>query len=113
MRLIYTAFVTLDGVVEGPGHDEHRDGRNAWALRRQDAEHQAWNVELALGADALLLGRRTYQTWAAFWPTAPESPLKDKLNSMPKFVASRTLDRADWPNTTILSGDVAAEVAAI
>jgi len=113
MRLIYTAFVTLDGVVEGPGHDEHRDGRNAWALRRQDDEHQAWSLELALGSEALLLGRKTYQIWAAFWPTAPESPLKTKLNAMPKYVASRTLTRADWPNTTILSGDVAAEVAAL
>ena len=113
MRLIYTAFVTLDGVIEAPGHDEHRDGRNAWALRRQDPEHQAWNVQLALDADAILLGRKTYQIWAAFWPTAPESPLKDKLNSMPKYVVSRTLPRADWPNTTVLSGDLATEISAL
>lgn len=113
MRLIYTAFVTLDGVIEAPGFDEHRDGRNAWALRRQDPENQQWNMDLGLGADAILLGRRTFQIWAAFWPTAPESPLKDKLNSVPKYVVSRTLTRAEWPNTTILSGDIPTEVAAL
>jgi len=113
VRLIYTAFVTLDGVIEGPGYDEHRDGRNAWALRRQDDANQAWNMELGLGADALLLGRKTYQIWAAFWPASPESPLKDKLNSMPKYVVSRTLRQTDWPNTTVLSGDLATEIAAL
>ncbi|HEX8025464.1 MAG TPA: dihydrofolate reductase family protein [Candidatus Limnocylindrales bacterium] len=113
MRLIYTAFVTLDGVMEAPGFDEHRDGRNAWALRRQDPENQDWNMALGLNADAILLGRKSFQIWAAFWPTAPESPLRDKLNAVPKFVVSRTLDRSDWPNTTVLSGDVAAEVAAL
>jgi class 3 adenylate cyclase/dihydrofolate reductase len=113
VRLIYTAFVTLDGVIEAPGYDEHRDGRNAWALRRQDIENQQWNLELGLGADALLLGRKTYQIWASFWPTAPESPLKDKLNSMPKYVVSRTLEHADWPNTTVISGDLATEIAAL
>lgn len=113
MRLISTAFVTLDGVMEGPGFDEHRDGRNAWALRLQDDENQQWNVQQILDADAVLLGRKSYQIWAAFWPTAPDSVLKERLNALPKYVVSRTLQRVDWPGTTILSGDPIAEVVAL
>jgi class 3 adenylate cyclase/dihydrofolate reductase len=112
MRLIVTAYVTLDGVIEGPGFDEHRDGRNAWALRVQNEEDQVYNSALLFNADALLLGRRTYQIWAAFWPSAnPEDPLTVRVNEIPKYVVSNTLKRADWSNTTILSGDVAQEVA--
>jgi class 3 adenylate cyclase len=113
MRLVSTAFLTLDGVLEAPGYDEHRDGRNAWALRVQDEANQAWNQDQILDAEAVLLGRKSFQIWAAFWPTAPDSPMKDRLNTLPKYVVSRTLQRVDWPNTTILRGDPAAEVAAL
>jgi class 3 adenylate cyclase len=109
MRLIATAFMTLDGVVEGPGFDEHRDGRNAWALRVQTEEDEAYNEDQLRSADALLLGRRTWQIWAAFWPTAPGA-LAEQLNAMPKYVVSNTLAHADWTNTTILSGDFKGEV---
>ena len=113
MRLIATSFITLDGVMEAPGYDEHRDGRNAWALRVQDEETEQYNIDLVLGADAVLFGRTTYQIWAAFWPTAPvESPITGPINDIPKYVASNTLERADWNNTTILRGDVAAEIHA-
>src|SRR5262249_59060783 len=95
MRLIVTAFMTLDGVVEGPGFDEHRDGRNAWALRVQDEEDEEYNTGQLRSADALLLGRRTWQNWAAFWPTAT-GPLADEMNAMPKYVVSNTLELADW-----------------
>jgi class 3 adenylate cyclase/dihydrofolate reductase len=111
MRVILSAFITLDGVMEGPGFDEHRDGRNAWALRRQGPEDETWNKEQLLGADAILLGRTTYQIWAAFWPTAGgDDDFSRRMNEIPKYVVSRTLQRADWNNTTILSGDPAAEV---
>ena len=113
VRLIHSAFVTLDGVMEAPGFDPHRDGRNAWALRRQDAENQTWNADQVKAADAILLGRTTYQIWAAFWPTAPASEFTDRMREIPKYVVSRTLQRADWVNTTILSGDPAAEVQAL
>ena len=112
MRLIVTAFVTLDGVMEGPGFDEHRDGRNAWALRVQSEDDERHNKAQIEAADAILLGRRTWQIWAAFWPTATGADqLAERINSMPKYVVSNTLKRADWTNTTIVSGDVAAEVA--
>jgi class 3 adenylate cyclase/dihydrofolate reductase len=105
VRLIVTAFMTLDGVVEGPGFDEHRDGRNAWALRVQAAEDLAYNEAQIRSADALLLGRRTWQIWAAFWPTAT-GPLADRLNEIPKYVVSNTLTRAEWSNSTLITGDL-------
>jgi class 3 adenylate cyclase len=114
VKLVVTAFVTVDGIVEAPGFDEHRTGRNAWALRVQRDEDQRFNAEHVMSADALLLGRRTWQIWAAFWPTAATSgadpELADWMNQIPKFVVSNTMKRADWSNTTILSGDIAAEV---
>ena len=110
MRLVVTAFMTLDGVVEGPGFDEHRDGRNAWALRVQQREDEVYNEGQLRSAEALLLGRRTWQIWAAFWPTAT-GPLAEQLNAMPKYVVSNTLEHADWNNTTILSGDLRQQIA--
>ena len=114
MRLILSAFVTVDGVMEAPGFEEHRDGRNAWALRRQDPESETWNRELVERADAILLGRVTYQMWDAFWRNLDKDlPLKRRLDEIPKYVVSKTLRRADWNNTTILSGDPAAEIEAL
>jgi class 3 adenylate cyclase/dihydrofolate reductase len=112
MRLVVTAYMTLDGVVEAPGFDEHRDGRNAWALRVQSEEDQAYNEGQLRSAEALLLGRRTWQIWAAFWPTAV-SPLAEQLNEIPKYVVSNTLTRADWRNTTIISGDIRRQIEAL
>lgn len=113
MKLVVTSFVTVDGIIEAPGFDEHRSGRNAWALRVQTDEDQVYNKELALGADAFLLGRRTWQIWAAFWPTMTggDHELTDFMNRVRKYVVSNTLKRADWNNSLIISGDVAAEVA--
>ena len=113
MKLIVTAYMTLDGVVEAPGFDEHRDGRNAWALRVQNEEDGVYNQGQIESADALLLGRKTWQIWAVFWPTAPESAMKDKLNSMPKYVVSTTLKRADWNNSHIISRNVESEVRSL
>ena len=114
MRLILSAFMTVDGVMEAPGFDEHRDGRNAWALRLHDPESQEWNAEQIRTADAVLLGRVTYQIWAAFWQAAdPANEMTQRLNALPKYVVSHTLQRADWVNTTILSGDALAEVEAL
>ena len=114
VKLVVTSFMTLDGIVEAPGFDEHRTGRNAWALRIQGDEDQVFNKEHVLGADALLMGRRTWQIWAAFWPTAAASgadpELADWMNRIPKYVVSNTLKRADWSHSTIVSGDIPTEV---
>jgi len=90
MKLIVTAFVTLDGIIEAPGFDEHRSGRIAWALRFQTDEDEVFNKGQAMSADAFLLGRRTWQIWAAFWPTQTvgNQELIAKMNSIPKYVMS-------------------------
>ncbi len=112
MKLVVTAFVTVDGVIEGPGFDEHRDGKNAWALRVQNEEDGWFNRNLVFSADAFLLGRKTYQIWAAFWPTATgDEELVTRMNEIPKYVVSNTLTRADWANSTIFSGDVVSQIA--
>ena len=111
MKLVVTAFVTVDGIVEAPGFDEHRSGRNAWALRVQNDEDEEFNTAQVASADALLMGRRTWQIWAAFWPTAKtENDLAERMNRIPKYVVSNTLKRADWNNTTIISGDVPGQI---
>src|SRR5262249_12427806 len=113
-RLVVTEFMTLDGVMEAPGAEEHRSGRNAWALRTTDEEMQRFNGEQLDAAAALLFGRTTYQIWAAFWPSLPdENPTRDRIDDLPKFVVSRSLARADWVNTTIVAGDIGTEVAAL
>jgi class 3 adenylate cyclase/dihydrofolate reductase len=113
-RLILSSFMTVDGVMEAPGYEEHRSGRNAWALRRMDDEMQAHTAGEIFGADAFLLGRRTYQIWAAFWPTADaEDPLGKRMNAMPKYVVSKTLTSVDWSNSTVIRGDLATEVATL
>ena len=111
-RLIVWEFLTLDGVMEAPGFEEHPDGRSGWALRMSDDELQVFNASIVNSADVFLLGRRTYQIWAAFWPTAgADQEFAKRMNDMPKYVVSNTLKRADWKNTTILSGDPAEAVA--
>src|SRR5206468_261722 len=72
MRLVVTEFMTLDGVMEAPGFEEHRDGRNGWAMQVADEELQNHNREQAFSTEAFLFGRTTYNIWAAFWPTGPE-----------------------------------------
>ena len=84
-RLILSSFITVDGVMEAPGFDEHRSGRNAWALRLSDDDVQRFNREQLESAAAILLGRTTYQIWAAFWPElADEEVFGRRVNAMPK-----------------------------
>jgi class 3 adenylate cyclase len=113
-RLVVLEFMTVDGVMEAPGFDEHRSGRNAWALRHSDDALQAFNRDQLYGASAILLGRSTYQIWAAFWSTVPRDDMfSGRTNDIPKYVVSKTLRRADWSNSTLLSGDLATEAAAL
>jgi class 3 adenylate cyclase/dihydrofolate reductase len=110
-RLLVVEFLTLDGVMEAPGFEEHREGRNAWALKLQDAELQRHNMDLYAGAGAILLGRVTYQIWAAFWPMIdPENEFARLVNTLPKYVASRTLTSLGWAGSHLLGSDLAAEV---
>jgi class 3 adenylate cyclase len=112
MKLVVGEFLTVDGVMEAPGFDEHRDGRNAWALRVQSQEVQDVMKSQMLEADALLMGRTTYQIWAAFWPTAGgDDEFSRRVNEIPKYVVSSTLESADWNNSTLLQGDPATALA--
>lgn len=102
-------FVTLDGVMEAPG-DASQHPRGAWQLRYVGEEHLDIVVEEYLKADALLLGRRTYDSFAGAWPSRTGMKgLADRINTMPKYVASTTLVDPGW-NTTVLRGDLVAAV---
>jgi class 3 adenylate cyclase/dihydrofolate reductase len=105
-RLIASEFVTLDGVMEAPGHEPHPDGRNAWALRHAGEDQQRFKVDELFQAGAILLGRVTYEIFAAFWPTAPKDEgFADRMNDIPKYVVSKTLDSPSWRNTEVIRGD--------
>jgi class 3 adenylate cyclase/dihydrofolate reductase len=111
-RLVVAEFLTLDGVMEAPGFEEHRDGKNAWALRLQTPELQDFFRDQLSRTEAFLLGRTTYQIWAAFWPTAGgDADVAKRMNDVTKYVVSTTLREAGWANSTILSGNWAAQVA--
>lgn len=104
--------MTLDGIMEAPGHEIHPDGKNAWALQHATEDMQRFKVDELFAAEAILLGRVTYQIFAAFWPTAPrDEGFADRMNALPKFVVTKTLTRLEWDNSTVLSGDVAEEVS--
>jgi len=103
-------FITVDGVMQAPG-ELHEFEYGGWQRPYVGEEHLTLIVEQALAVEALLLGRKTYESFAAAWPTASGMQgLADRMNSMPKFVASRTLNHAAW-NVSILQGDAAEEAA--
>ena len=118
-QLIVTEFVTLDGVAQAPGGpDEDRDGgfvHGGWQAPVADRESGEVIFEQARSMDALLLGRRTYEIFAGYWPSAPpEVPFTPLLNGVPKYVASRTLtDPLAWQGSTLVADDLAASVAAL
>ena len=110
-RVIASEFVTLDGVMEAPGHEPHPDGRNAWALRHVGEDQQRFKVDELFQAGAILLGRVTYEIFAAFWPTAPKDDgFADRMNDIPKYVVSKTLETASWRNTQIIGDDPAEAI---
>ncbi len=114
-RLIVSEFVTLDGVMEAPGFEEHRDpGKNAWALRGRSEELQRFLFGQFAQVDAFLLGRTTYLIWAAFWPTNDQDPeFTKRMNATKKYVVSTSLREATWENTEILGEDWAERIAEI
>ena len=116
-KLVVGTFVTLDGVMQAPGGpDEDRDGgfqHGGWLVPYFDENFLAIMTEWSKRAGAFLLGRKTYEIFAASWPnsTDPADEIAAALNTQPKFVASRTLHEVTWNNSHLLEGDVAEEVA--
>lgn len=115
MKLVVQEFLSLDGVSQGPGSpDEDTSGgftAGGWFVPHLDEELDRL-VGTWLGeADAFLFGRRTYENFARDWPTMTDHPSASILNGLPKYVASDSLTEADWNPTTILSGEVTAQVA--
>jgi dihydrofolate reductase len=111
-RIVVTEFVSLDGVMEAPGGGESfRHGGWTFEIER-GAEGNKFKLDEAMASDALLLGRATYEGFAAAWPSR-EGEFADKFNTMPKYVVSSTLENPEWANTTVLTGDVAEEVGSL
>lgn len=113
-KVVVSEFVSLDGVMEDPGGAEDF-ALGGWSFKfDRGPEGDKFKLDEALAADCLLLGRRTYEGFAAVWPNVKdEAGFANKMNGLPKFVVSSTLEQADWNNSTILRGDLAAEVAAL
>jgi dihydrofolate reductase len=109
-RIVVTEFVSLDGVMEAPGGGEDfRHGGWTFEIERGE-EGDKFKLDETNESEALLLGRRTYEGFAAAWPSR-DGEFADKFNTMPKYVVSTTLEDPEWNNSTVLKGDVADEVA--
>jgi dihydrofolate reductase len=115
-KLVVGTFVTLDGIMQAPGGpDEDRDDgfrHGGWLVPYFDENFSEIMTEWTKRAGAFLLGRKTYEIFAASWPksTDPADEIATILNTRPKYVASRTLEKVDWNNSHLLKGDVAGEV---
>jgi len=101
-KLVLTAFMTLDGVISDPGE---------WQGPWFDEDSGRIALQRILDSDAILMGRATYDIFAEAWPSAPADEFVDRINSLPKYVVSTTLDKAEWNNSTIISEDVERQVA--
>ncbi len=109
-RVVITEFVSLDGVMEAPGGGEGFE-HAGWTFEiARGEEGDKFKLDEVLDAEAQLLGRVTYEGFAAAWPKM-EGVFADKFNSMPKYVVSSTLRDPEWNNTTVLAGDMAEEVS--
>ena len=115
-KLVVTTFVTLDGVMQapgGPGEDD--DGgfdQGGWSVGYWDEWMGELALEIHLGAGGVVFGRKAYEILGGYWPrVGDDDPMAAKLNAVPKYVASRTLETLEWRNSTFLEGDVAEAVA--
>jgi len=109
-RIVVTEFISLDGVVEDPGGSEDfKYGGWSFEISRGD-EGDGFKLDETRNTEALLLGRKTYEGFADAWPSR-EGEFADLFNNMPKYVVSSTLEDPEWTNTTVLDGDLAADVS--
>lgn len=113
-RLVVTEFISLDGVIGDPGGAEGT-AQGGWAFRHPTPEGERFKHDELMAADVQLLGRVTYEAFAAVWPQMEEQTgdFGVRMNAMPKVVVSTTLTEPTWTNTTVISSDVAEQVAAL
>jgi dihydrofolate reductase len=111
-KLVVSEFITLDGVIDDPGGSEGT-ARGGWAFQfERGPDGDKFKLDELLEADALLLGRVTYDGFAEAWPSrTDEVGFADKMNGMAKYVVSTTIGEPSWNNSTVIAGDVASEVA--
>jgi dihydrofolate reductase len=108
-RIVVTEFVSLDGVMEAPGGEDFK--YKGWSFDFDRGEEgNKFKLDETFQSEALLLGRVTYEGFAAAWPSR-DGEFADKFNSMPKYVVSSTLETPEWNNTTVLKGDAVSEAA--
>jgi len=109
-KLVVTEFVSIDGVIEDPGGAEDYE-HGGWTFEYDRGEDgDKFKLDEVMEAEVQLLGRKTYEGFAAAWPSR-EGPFADKLNNDPKYVVSTTLESPEWQNTTVLSGNVVEEIS--
>ncbi|MFL5734131.1 MAG: dihydrofolate reductase family protein [Chloroflexia bacterium] len=113
-KIVTSTFVTLDGIMQapgGPGEDDSGGFKwGGWSVNYWD-DMMAQVMGETLGRQPeLLLGRKTYEIFAGYWPNAKDEPGADNLNNANKYVVSRTLDKVDWQNSTLIKGDVVKEI---
>lgn len=111
-KIIVTEFITLDGVVEAPGGNETPHPHGGWQFQYRAPEIGKYKVDELASSDALLLGRKTYELFAGYWPGQSGAEFADPINQLPKYVVSRSLEKVDWNNSHLLR-DAAEEVAAL
>jgi dihydrofolate reductase len=105
-RIINSTYISLDGVVENP---------HLWPTieRPSDERGGSMQTDLLLACDAVLMGRRTYESFAPAWQARSGDPYSDRINTMPKYVVSTTLEEPEWANTTVISRDVPEAIASL
>ena len=111
-KIIVTEFITLDGVIEAPGGDETPHPHGGWQFKYRSPEGGKYKIDELSSVDTLLLGKTTYEGFAAFWPGQTDNEFADRMNQLPKYVVSRSLQKVEWNNSHILR-DVAKDVAAL
>lgn len=112
-KIIVTEFITLDGVIEAPGGNETPHPHGGWQFKHGGTpETGKYKVDELASVDTLLLGKNTYELFAGYWPGQTGSGFADRMNQLPKYVVSRSLQKAQWNNSHILR-DVAKDVAAL
>lgn len=111
-KIIVTEFITLDGVVEAPGGNETPHCHGGWQTAYQAPETGQYKVDELAAVDTLLLGKNTYEQFAGYWPGQTGGGFADRINQLPKYVVSQSLQKVEWNNSHILR-NVAKDVAAL